>query len=280
MASIHVTKYSGDSEVYDESKLRRSLESAGADPVLIDRIAEQIREKLYDGISTQVIYRDAFQLLKSASKKSAGRYKLKEAIFELGPTGFPFEKFVGELLNRLGYETEIGVKVKGDCVSHEIDVIAHKEMEYLLVECKFHNRKENRCNVKVPLYIQSRFLDVRKNWSSLPGHRNYAHKGWVVTNTRFTTDAETYGNCIGLKLLSWDYPKNSGIKDLIKRMNLHPVTCLSALNAQEKQLLLNHEVIFCKQVAEDKGILNRAGINPRNVNKIYKEAAEICNNNR
>lgn len=280
MASIHVTKYSGESEVYDESKLRHSLKSAGADPGLIDRIADQIRNKLYDGIPTQVIYKDAFQLLKSASKKSAGRYKLKEAIFELGPTGFPFEKFVGELLNRLGFETEIGVTVKGDCVSHEIDVIAHKEREYLLVECKFHNRKENRCNVKVPLYIQSRFLDVRKNWSSLPGHKDNSHKGWVVTNTRFTTDAETYGNCIGLKLLSWDYPKNNGIKDLIKRMNLHPVTCLSTLNEQEKELLLNYQVIFCKQVAEDKGILNRAGINPRNVNKIFKEAAEICNTNR
>lgn len=279
MSSIHVTKYSGESEVYDESKLRHSLKSAGADPALIDRIAGQIREKLYDGISTQKIYRDAFQLLKSASKKSAGRYKLKEAIFELGPTGFPFEKFVGELLNRLGFETEIGVTVKGDCVSHEIDVIAHKENEYLLVECKFHNRKENRCSVKVPLYIQSRFLDVRKNWSTLPGHKNYSHKGWVVTNTRFTTDAETYGSCIGLKLLSWDYPKNSGIKDLIKRMNLHPVTCLSTLNEKEKKQLLNHEIIFCKQVAENKEILKRAGVNLRNVNKIYKEASEICNNN-
>lgn len=279
MASIHVTKYSGESEVYDESKLRRSLESAGANPNLVNDIADQVRNKLYDGISTQAIYRDAFRLLESASKKSAGRYKLKEAIFELGPTGFPFEKFVGELLNLLGFETEVGVMVEGDCVTHEVDIIAHNEQEYLLVECKFHNRKENRCNVKVPLYIQSRFLDVRKNWSSLPGHKHYTHKGWVVTNTRFTTDAETYGNCIGLNLLSWDYPKNSGIKDLVKRMNLHPVTCLSTLNKQEKELLLDHEIIFCKQVAKEKEILKRAGINPRKVNKIYKEAADICKNN-
>jgi len=280
MAPVHVTKYSGETEEYDESKLKHSLKSAGADSVLIDYIAEQVRDMLYEGISTQKIYKEAFRLLKSESQRSAGRYKLKEALFELGPTGFPFEKFVGELLNRLGFETEIGVTVKGDCVTHEVDVIAHKENEFLMVECKFHNRNDNRCNVKVPLYIQSRFLDVKKNWSSLPGHKNNTHKGWVVTNTRFTSDAETYGNCIGLKLLSWDYPKNNGLKDLIGRMNLHPVTCLSSLEQFEKQRLLKSNIIFCKQIYDDKNILKSADINPKHINKITKEAEEICNHRR
>lgn len=277
MASVHVTKYSGETEEYDESKLRHSLSSAGADPVLIDRIADQINEKLYDGISTQKIYKEAFRLLKAESQRTAGRYKLKEALFELGPSGFPFERFIAELLNRLGYETEVGVTVKGDCVSHEIDVIAQKDDHYLLVECKFHNRNEHRCNVKVPLYIHSRFLDVKRNWSSLPGHKQKTHMGWVVTNTRFTSDAEQYGVCIGLKLLSWDFPRKNGIKDLVARLNLHPITCLSTLNKEEKNQLLNQKIIFCRQICNNKKILKAAGINPRHVNKIAKEAEEICN---
>lgn len=277
MAPVHVTKYSGETEEYDESKLRQSLRSAGADSVLIDYISGQIQDMLYEGISTQKIYKEAFRLLKSESQRSAGRYKLKEALFELGPSGYPFERFIAELLNRLGYQTKVGVIVQGDCVSHEIDVIAQKDDSYLLVECKFHNRNENRCNVKVPLYIQSRFQDVKRNWSSLPGHKNKTHKGWVVTNTRFTSDAEKYGHCIGLELLSWDYPKNSGLKDLIGRMNLHPVTCLSSLTKEEKTRLLKHNIIFCRQLCEDKNRMKSAGINPRNVNSIAKEAEEICN---
>jgi len=280
MAAIHVTKYSGESEVYDESKLRNSLKNAGASPILIEHIANQVRKKLYDGIPTQKIYKEAFRLLKSESQRTAGRYKLKEALFELGPTGFPFEKFIAELLNRLGYKTEVGVIFEGDCVSHEIDVVAQKDDHYLLIECKFHNQKENRCNVKVPLYIQSRFQDVERNWASMPGHENKIHKGWVVTNTRFTTDAEKYGVCAGLKLLSWDFPKRNGIKDLVERMNLHPVTCLSSLEKHEKQLLLENNIIFCRQICDKKEILMSAGINPRHVNKITKEAVEICNNRR
>lgn len=276
MDKVHVKKYSGDIELYDESKLRRSLKNAGASDIIIEDIANKVQKKLYDGISTQKIYKEAFHLLKGESQRSAGRYRLKEALFELGPTGFPFERFVAELLNRLGYKTEVGIIVEGDCVSHEIDVIAEKDDHFLMVECKFHNRKENRCNVKVPLYIQSRFQDVRQNWSSQPGHKNKTHKGWVVTNTRFTADAETYGVCAGLELLSWDFPKRNGIKDLIKRLNLHPVTCLTTLSDSEKKMLLEHKIIFCKQICKNRGVLKTAGINPRHINKVYKEAVEIC----
>jgi Holliday junction resolvase-like predicted endonuclease len=278
MATINVLKASGELEPYDEGKLRKSLKNAGASTLLIDHITQSVREKIVDGISTQKIYREAFRLLHTRSTKSAGRYRLKEAIFELGPTGYHFETFVAELLKRLGYETEIGVIVQGDCVSHEIDVIAHKEDEYYMIECKFHNRSENRCNVKVPLYIQARFQDVKKNWSKLPGHKNKNHKGWVVTNTRFTEDAQMYGKCVGLNLLSWDYPEKNGIRDLIGRVRLHPVTCLSSLNKQEKELLLKNDVLFCKQICENKNILSEIGIDKRKINRISKEASEICNN--
>lgn len=275
--NILVTKASGEKEPYDESKLKRSLQSAGASEAITNEIADVICEMLHDSISTQKIYKEAFRLLREKSERTAGRYKLKEALFELGPTGYPFERFIGELLSRLGYKTEVGVLVKGDCVTHEVDVIAHNDQEYLLVECKFHNRNDNHCNVKVPLYIQSRFLDVKQNWSHQSGHKNRTHKGWVVTNTRFTSDAEKYGSCIGLKMLSWDYPKRNAIKDLVSRLNLHPVTCLSSLSNQEKKLLLEQDVVFCKQICENKKVLETAGINPRNTNKISKEAHEICN---
>lgn len=275
--SVYVTKYSGEREPYDEAKLRNSLQSAGANPVLTDHIAHQIREKLYEGIPTQKIYKEAFRFLKSESNRSAGRYRLKEALFELGPSGYPFEKFIAELLNRLGYQTEVDVTVQGDCVSHEIDVIAQNDDAYLLVECKFYNRDEHHCNVKVPLYIQGRFLDLKQTWSSLPEHKDKIRKGWVVTNTRFTSDAEKYGTCVGLKLLSWDFPRKKGIKDLVAYLNLYPVTCLSSLTKEEKNQLISHNIIFCREICEDKKRLESAGINPRQINRIAKEAEEICN---
>lgn len=279
MKNINVTKASGEKEPYDESKLRRSLANAGADEQVIDQIADSIREMLVEGISTRKLYKEAFRLLKEKSDKYAGRYKLKEALLELGPTGYPFEKFTSELLSRLGYKTEVGQIIKGNCVSHEIDVLAQKEDEHYIIECKFHNRKDHKCNVKVPLYIQSRFLDVKQKWSSQPGHKNKKHFGWVVTNTRFTKDATQYAKCIGLKLLSWDYPKNRGLKDLIGRVNLHPITCLSSLKDDAKQMLLEDDIVFCMQLSDNSRPLKKIGLDSKSIIRVQKEAGEICNSN-
>jgi len=273
---ITVTKASGEQEPYSEIKLRRSLAKAGADKQLIDRIAATVERELFDGITTTQVYNKAFKLLKDSSVGSAGRYKLKKAILELGPTGYPFEKFIGELLNRLGFTTKVGVVIKGNCVSHEVDVVAEKDDKLFMVECKFHNRKGHRCNVKTPLYIQSRFKDVEKTWSSQPGHEHKLHQGWVVTNTRFTTDAQQYGTCAGLKLLSWDFPKKSGLKDLISQVNLYPVTSLTSLSRKEKQLLLEHDIIVCKQLSENKAVLCQLGWNTRKKNRVLKEVDAIC----
>ncbi|MFA5669819.1 MAG: restriction endonuclease [Balneolaceae bacterium] len=276
MASIIITKASGEVEPFDENKLRRSLSSSGANKQVVDHILRSVNGILYDGITTQKIYKEAFRLLKNHSYGSAGRYKLKEALLELGPTGHPFEKFVGELLNRMGYKTKVGVVVEGDCVSHEIDVIAEKDNEHFMIECKFHNRKGHTCNVKVPLYIHSRFLDVKTKWSSLPNHKHKNHQGWVVTNTRFTSDALQYGNCVGLKMLSWDYPKREGLKDLIDRVNLHPITSLSTISKKVKKQLLDSDVIFCMQLCEDEKILNSLGLDDRKKKQVVKEAHDIC----
>lgn len=279
MESIKVTKASGEKETYDESKLRRSMANAGADQKIIDHIADSIRNMLVEGISTRKLYKEAFRMLKEQSDRYAGRYKLKEALLELGPTGYPFEKFIAELLKLLGYTTKVGQVIEGNCVSHEIDVLAEKDNEHYIIECKFHNRKDHKCNVKVPLYIQSRFLDVKREWSSRPGHKNKKHFGWVVTNTRFTKDAIQYGNCIGLKLLSWDHPRNSGLKELIGRVNLHPITCLSSLTDEYKQQLLERDIVFCKQISEDSDPLELLGLHSNTIKKVQKEAMEICNPN-
>ncbi|MDZ7695002.1 MAG: hypothetical protein U5K69_28445 [Balneolaceae bacterium] len=101
----------------------------------------------------------------------------------------------------------------------------------------------------------------------------------MVANTRFTKDALQYGNCIGLKLLSWDHPQNSGLKDLISQVNLHPVTCLSTLSKKDKQRLLEQDIVFCQQLCEDEKILNSVSLDNRKKNQVMKEAKDMCNTN-
>ena len=282
MAEINVTKYSGEQEVYDEDKLKRSLSRAGAESQVINKIADSLRNELYDGISTKKIYREAYRQLKNHSDRSGGRYKLKNSIMELGPTGFPFENFVAELLSQLGYRTQTGITVQGRCATHEIDVIAEKEDVVYMIECKFHNSKGKKSDIKVPLYIKSRFDDVKEEWRTDPDFKHKEHHGWVITNTRFTSDAQQYGTCAGLDMLSWDYPEAGSLRDLIDRAGLHPVTSIPSLSKKDKSRLLELDVVLCKDLHDNKKVLHEAGVKPGKINKIIKEATEISklNHNR
>jgi hypothetical protein len=274
--SFDIVKASGEKVKFSVDKLRKSLNRTGAEKPIVDQIIDRVRDELYHGISTKEIYNRAFSLLKKKKSYLASKYKLKKAIYELGPTGFPFERFVGAILKYSGYVTEVGTVLQGKCVKHEIDVIAHKANNTTIVECKFHGEQGLKCNVKVPLYIHSRYKDVQVHWNTSPKNGTVLTKGWVVTNTRFTQDALQYGKCIGLYLLSWDYPKNDGLKDRIDRLGLYPITVSTLLSGREKQFLLSRDVVLCRELLHDKFYLDHLGVSDTRKKRILNEISQLC----
>jgi len=275
---VLITKASGVIVPFSEEKLKASLKRSGADEIVIADIVDEIRGKLYSGIPTKKIYKLAFNKLKEKSKPSAAKYQLKRAIMELGPSGYPFECFIGEILKSQGYLTSVGQFVNGECVTHEIDVIAEKDNYYFMIECKYHNLPGTMSDVKVPLYIQARFKDVEKKWLEIAEHQNKIHQGWVVTNTKFTTDAIKYGTCAGLHLLSWDYPEKENLKNQIDTLRLYPVTCLTSLTKVEKQKLLDAKIVLCKDIYENQNLLMKAGVKQTRISTILNEAGQLLNN--
>lgn len=276
LKNLEIIKSSGEKVKFSLDKLRASLKRTGAEDSVVNEILDKVRDELYQGISTKEIYNRAFALLKKNKSHLASKYKLKKAIYELGPTGFPFERFVSAILKYSGYKTEVGRVLHGKCVAHEIDVIAHKNFETTVVECKFHSEQGFNCNVKVPLYINSRYLDIKENWNHTSQKQNVLTPGWVVTNTRFTQDALLYGNCCGLYLLSWDYPKNEGLKDRIDRLGLYPITVSTLLTNREKQFLLSRDIVLCRQLTKDKFFLDHLGVSEIRKEKILNEISQLC----
>jgi len=277
--SINIVKYSGDVVPFDVDKLINSLRRSQANEELIQQIVAQVEDQLYDGITTKKIYQMAFKMLKGKSRVSASKYKLKKALMELGPSGFPFEKLVGKLFAHEGYATKVGVIVQGNCVQHEIDVIVQKDNKHYMIECKYHSDQGRTCNVKIPLYIQSRFLDVKAKWEHQEGHETKLHKGGVYTNTRFTTDAIQYGTCIGLLLTSWDYPMGNGLKDRIDKLGLHPLTALTTLTKAEKTKLLDKDIVLCKELHENPALLEQIGVDKKRHKKILEDSEALCKSN-
>ncbi len=271
-----ITKASGKIVPFDEAKLMRSLKRSGASDEAANSVIEEIENRLYEGISTKKIYQQAFRLLKKFSGASAARYKLKKAIIELGPSGYPFEQFVAEILKSQGYGVKVGQVVEGFCVNHEVDVIAEKDDKRFMIECKFHNKQAYFSDVKVSLYIDSRFRDVVKKWKIQDGAENKFHQGWIVTNTRFSEDGMKYGTCAGLHLVGWDHPSKGSLKDWIDESGLHPVTCMTTLNKREKQLLLEQKIVLSKDIPRNQDILKKIGLTPERINKAVTEAQQLC----
>lgn len=273
-AGLRVTKVSGDVVPFEESKLVRSLERSGASEAIINQVLEEVASNLFDGMPTKQIYRLAFAVLKRKTKSSAARYQLKQAVAELGPTGYPFERLIGALFEHQGYKVKTGQIVPGRCVQHEVDVIAEKNGMRYIMECKFHADPNRKADVKVPLYIRSRFVDVMEAWKQKEPHLEYV--GWVVTNARFTSDALDYGRCIGLQMMSWDYPQHGSLDERITGSGLLPVTCLTTLKKVEKQQLLDDGVVFCRDIVSKPDVLDGIGLTLTRNERVMEEVLSIC----
>lgn len=274
-APLLITKSTGELEPFDIDRLRRSLERSGATPEMSAMVAEEMLPRIAQGMSTRKIYRTAFSLLSRRSKNLAARYSLKQAIMDLGPSGFPFERFIARILEHEGYRTQVGVILAGRCVSHEVDVVADRDGEHYLVECKYHNSHGRFCDVKVPLYIQARFTDIDEQWRQDKDDMRHFDQGWLVTNTRFTTDAIQYGECVGLRMIGWDHPAKGSLKDRIDDSGLYPLTCMATLSKTEKERLLERDLVLAHDITVEPDALTRALVRPQRMAAVLKEAEEL-----
>ncbi len=269
-----ITKASGIQDLFSREKLQNSLRKAGANDATIQSILKQIETSLYDGMSTKEIYKKAFWLLKKVAPSQASRYNLKRAIMALGPSGFPFEKYIAAIFEWLGYKTKVNILLEGSCVTHEIDILAENNQNSLLIECKYHSLAGKFSDVKIPLYIQSRYLDVQSKWDK---HNNPKPlQGWVVTNTKFSMDAEKYGTCAGLHLLSWNYPNKRSLSTLVDEAALYPITCLTTITSKEKEYIMQKGIVLCKELLDTQELLQKSTIPAARIEKIVQEIKELC----
>lgn len=273
---MKIVKHSGNIVDYNPSKLKQSLVKSGANNQQVETILNTIEGEIYEGISTKQIYKAAFNLLKKISHSHAARYNLKEAIRLLGPAGFFFEKYIARLFASENYQTLTNFVLQGKCVSHEIDVLVKKDNVIAMVECKFHLGKDANSDVKVPMYILSRFNDLKDKQHSIYTRKDIVSKCWIVTNNRFTTDAIAFAKCSKLNLLSWNYPENNSLKTKNDTNSLYPVTCLTTLSLAEKDKLLVQDVILVKEIINNSESLENIGLSSNRIKNVLKEASELC----
>jgi hypothetical protein len=270
-----ITKADGSVEFFKIEKLRRSLRRAGANPGEINEIVGEVNKTLYDGVQTQEIYRHAFSLLRNSRPPAAARYSLRRALFNLGPTGFPFEKFLARLYQENGYETKTGITLQGKCAPHEIDIAAYKEDHSFIGEAKFHARPGIKSDLQVAMYSYARFLDLGEK-KICPKDICGIKEFWLITNTKFTSTAQEYGTCVGLKMLSWDYPKNNNLHDQIQKTGVYPVTVLQNISSSQAETLIARDIILCKDILEHEAVLRHLHLSKRKHEALIQEVRALC----
>ncbi len=270
-----VTKSDGTTELFEEGKLVESLQKVKASPEAIDEITDEVEREMHAGMTTSEVYRRAFELLRKHSVPTAVKYSVRRALMELGPDGFPFEKFVARIFKMWEYETATDQTLMGECVDHEVDVVAWKGDSLAMVEAKFHNEIGMKSDLKVVLYVKARYDDLASKEFTFGGKPRRLSERWVATNTKFTDKAITYGEHTGLKLLGWNYPAEGNLHQIIFENGLHPITCLSTIGRQQKMDLIGRNVLACVDVVGNPAVLREIGIKPEDMEKILTEAQVI-----
>jgi Holliday junction resolvase-like predicted endonuclease len=268
---VTITKANGEKEEFSEEKLLHSIRRAGIPKSLDEEVMNHIKSRLHEGMTTGEIYYHINEFLgKSPHQYTKARYGLKQAIMELGPTGYPFEDFIARILNKKGYTTKLRTLMQGRCITHEIDVIAEKHTvlpNKIMVEAKFHNQVGIHTNVHVALYTKARFDDIKD--------KHQFSEAWLVTNTKASIDAIAYANCVRMNLVSWSYPDGGSLRDWVEQYHMYPVTVLTTLSPAQKQQLLEKGVILCQDIQENASLLDILILPEQTKNEIIQEVSFV-----
>jgi len=274
-----IVKSSGEREAFSSEKVYKACIRVGASPILAESITDQIKGILYDGISTREIYHEVKRLLEASGVEAAARYSLKEALIRLGPAGFPFETYIGELLEEYGYETKLRTIVEGFCVKHELDIIAFEKAgsgsRTHMIECKYHNASGIITGVKEVMYTYARFLDLKEGWTH--GKCSRFDQAWLVCNTKSSIDAQAFARCKGIKLLCWRYPEGEGLESLIDRKALYPITVLPSLRNEYVREFSRNKIMLVKDLAKYdlKKLEALTGLGDETLKSIKDEASRL-----
>ncbi len=250
MNSLYVINAKGEKEIFSRSKIYRSTKIAGVSSKQAQEIAINIEEQAFPGIKTLEIFKKVQKLLREKNSKFALKFSLKNAMKKLGPTGFPFEKYIGCVLKENGFEIKINQYLPGRCVSrYEIDFLAQKENLVYIGECKYRTLSGERIGSKEALANYARFLDILNGpYFKTKRYRNFRIKTMMATNTKFTKRTMEYSKCMNVNLLGWKCPKNNGLEYLIENQKLYPITILPSLKKNLKNVLVSEKIMLVQNL--------------------------------
>ncbi|RLG09709.1 MAG: hypothetical protein DRN68_00865 [Thaumarchaeota archaeon] len=248
MHGVRVRKADGRLEPFDRRKVIRTCMKLRVERIEAERIADKISKMVYDGIPTNEILSAIYEEVKKIRPEYEHAHDLREAISMMRPKP-DFEYFIGITLSSLGYRIESARIVDGRCIEHEIDGIAMRNDEVLMIEVKHHVNPHTYTGLDVFLAVHSTLRDLMDGYRL--GLHNYPFTAALVAcNTKISQHAERYARCVGIRYMGWRYPRAFALEDLIVKYKLYPITMLKILKRNHIEKLGDRGIVTLKQLTE------------------------------
>jgi Holliday junction resolvase-like predicted endonuclease len=271
---VYVTKADGSKQPFDKQKIINTCLRLQATLEQAQSIADKIEARAYDGIPTKKILQMIFLYMKKYRPAIVYQIDLRQAIAMLRSKP-DFEIFAAKLFEAMGYVVETNLIIQGKCVEHEIDVVARKEEEVILVEVKHHVNHHTYSGLDVFLQLNSTLEDLIEGYEI--GKNNFRFtKAILICNTKVSEHAKRYALCKGLEFIAWKFPPEKGLERIIEEYKLYPITFLKEIERREAYKLADVGIVTVKQLLDyTEKISRKTGINERRIRELQRAAKII-----
>ncbi len=270
-----IIKKNGQSELFEPEKLCQSIIKVGASKKLAEQVCGIVSDSVDAEVSSEDIFRLTHQYLIDIDPKIGALYSLERGLSALGPSGFLFEQYVGEIFKIMGYSVTTNIFMQGEGVTHEIDVYAEKGNLGFIIEAKYRNDFKSKTHIDQIMYADARLQDIKRR--ALKDGDTKEYYMWLITNTEFTDAAISYVQFRDLQLMGWSFPRYINLMKIVSERKVYPVTVLPSINqhflnklAERKEVLVSEISAFSVDELRDRYELSMTL-----AQKIYKEIQDL-----
>ncbi len=270
--TVLVTKANGSRQPFDREKVAQTCRRMGINREIAAEIEQEVERKLYEGISTQEILETIFALMRERKPAVKHLFDLKQGISLMEPKP-EFEVFVRVLLDHSGFQVKPNTILKGLCGEHEVDALATKNGLTYFVEAKHHRSYHSLTGLDESRIARAILEDVGDGYAR--GSSGTKIDGAIiVTNTRYSDHAIVYGGCRNIWQIGWTSPEGFGLRDIIEKYELYPLSCLRGVSTKARLLLVDAGIVLIKQFTEQDSqyIERKTGLSKQAVSSIMEKA--------
>jgi len=270
--AVYVTKADGSKQLFDREKIVQTCQRIGANPKVAVQVAQEIENNIYEGITTREVLQTIFKLVGQHKPAVKHLFDLKQGISLMEPKP-EFEVFVRVLLAHNGFQVKPNAILRGLCGEHEVDAIATKDGLTYLVEAKHHSNYHALTGLDESRIARAIIEDVTDGYTN-GGAEIRIDRAMIVTNTRYSEHAVNYGRCRGILQVGWASPEGLGLRDMVEKHKLVPLSCLRGISTDTRLRLVEAGIVLIKQLLEQDSyyLERRIGLSHKTVLSIIEKA--------